>query len=127
MRRPMGRVYRVCSGEGIMTSHKEFKKAFFSHYHNDEHRWLELWKLIEADQAQYTALVDAAVVWVGRDNPLPEFVSPQWKALTDAIQPFLKPLLSEKLDKLAAMSQSIVISTEELRQLAAEARSMEEK
>ena len=66
-----------------------------------------IWSIVEADQAQYTALVDAAVAIV--DHDYVEYgTSEQWIRLKEALQPFLKPLLSEKLDKLADDATALV-------------------
>ena len=82
-------------------------------------------KLIESELSKHQALVDAAVAWVGDDLPVPEFSSPEWHALRKAVQPFLKPLLSEKLDKLADRYPDTDVRCVELRQLADRARELE--
>ena len=85
-----------------------------------------VFKLIEADQAQYAALVDAAVLL--RTGCKRENLTHLSRKVWDLAGPFIEPKLSEKLDKLADdTNRNIgwIEVTRRVRQLAAEARILE--
>ena len=81
----------------------------------------DLLNLFSIEFSKYTVLVDAAVAW-----ELSSAVTVNDAAinLRIAIKPFIKPLLSEKLDKLATERHGGKLGLV-LRQLADEARELE--
>ena len=81
-----------------------------------------------SEHGRYQALVDAAVAFTGRYKEA-SFKTENLNDLIKAAQPFLPPLLSEELDKLADESVNICQYSidKELRQLADRARVLEKQ
>ena len=79
-------------------------------------------KLIESDQAKYTALVDAAVACAKDKSNVEKF-----RQVHECARPFMEILLSEELDKLADKYHSTVWPVTEIRRFADKARALEEK
>jgi len=83
--------------------------------------------VIEAEQAKYTALVDAAVAFLKLTDAHKDPSTTYYHVLRTALEPFLPPpLLSEKLNKLAECTfYDDSTFRKDLRQLADEARKLE--
>jgi len=85
-------------------------------------------KLIVDERNQYQELVDAAVMWhkfMDHNDRNHEMTAGIPKGLADAIKPFIKLSLSEKITKLSDMDIPTVVSLT-LKELAEEAKTLEQ-
>jgi hypothetical protein len=113
--------------ERIMTIlHEDLQKVFYADYSERGGRFNAILHLIREDQAQYTALVNAAIAWNGCNER--SIVGHFGSELMKTIKPFIKHKLSEKLDELADDTEHHIGWDEvkkRIRQHADEARNLE--
>ena len=86
-------------------------------------------RLINEERNQYQELVEAAVMWhkfMDHNDRNHEMTAGIPKGLADAVKPFIKLSLSEKITKLSDMDIPTVVSLT-LKELAEEAKTLEQE